>query len=142
RWRKALAQVRTEVPILIENTASGDLAAARRLEDVRRLWEEIGDLEVGFVLDTCHAWAGGEPLEGLVERVMAVTGRIDLVHANNSRDPFNSRRDRHANLKSGEIPPDLLAEVVRDARAPVVVETPSEGQEADIVWLRDQTAAG
>ena len=142
RWRKALAHLDTEVPVLIENTASGNLAAARRLEDVRRLWEEIGDLEVGFVLDTCHAWAGGEPLEGLVERVMAVTGRIDLVHANNSRDPFNSRRDRHANLKSGEIPPDLLADVVRDAGAPVVVETPSEGQEADIVWLRDQTASG
>lgn len=142
RWRKALSQLDTEVPVLIENTASGNLAAARRLEDVRRLWEEIGDLDVGFVLDTCHAWAGGEPLEGLVERVMAVTGRIDLVHANNSRDPFNSRRDRHANLKLGEIPPDLLAEVVRDAGAPVVVETPSEGQEADIVWLRDQTATG
>lgn len=140
RWRKALAYLDAEVPVLIENTASGDLAAARRLEDVRRLWEEIGDLEVGFVLDTCHAWAGGEPLEGLVERIMALTGRIDLVHANNSRDPFDSRRDRHANLKSGEIPPDLLAEVVREARAPVVVETPSEGQEADIVWLRDQTA--
>jgi len=67
-----------------------------------------------------------------------VTGRIDLVHANNSRDRFDSRRDRHANLKDGEIPPELLAEVVRDAAAPAVVETPSEGQEADIVWLRDQ----
>lgn len=142
RWRKALVQLDTEVPVLIENTASGERAAARRLEDVRRLWEEVGDLDVGFVLDTCHAWAGGEPLEGLVERVMAVTGRIDLVHANNSRDSFDSRRDRHANLKTGEIPPDLLAEVVRDAGAPVVVETPSEGQEADIVWLRDQAATG
>lgn len=92
RWRKALAKLDTEVPVLIENTASGENAAARRLADIRRLWEEIGDLDVGFVLDTCHAWAGGEPLEGLVERVMAVTGRIDLVHANNSRDPFDSRR--------------------------------------------------
>ncbi len=138
RWRKALVPLDTDVPVLIENTASGDFAAARRLEDIRRLWDEIGDLDVGFVLDTCHAWAGGEPLDGLVERVLAVTGRIDLVHANNSRDPFDSRRDRHANLKSGEIPPDLLSEVVREAQAPVVVETPSEGQEADIVWLRDQ----
>ena len=135
RWRKALVQLDTDVPVLIENTASGNFAAARRLEDIRTLWEEIGDLEVGFVLDTCHAWAGGEPLEGLVERILAATGRIDLVHANNSRDRFNSRRDRHANLKDGEIPPGLLA---REAAAPAVVETPSEGQEADIVWLRDQ----
>ena len=138
RWRKALRHLDTDVPVLIENTASGDKAAARRLEDIRRLWEEIGDLEAGFVLDTCHAWAGGELLEGLVERILAVTGRIDLVHANNSRDPFNSRRDRHANLKTGKIPPEQLAEVVRDALAPVVVETPADGQEADIIWLRDQ----
>ena len=142
RWRKALVQLDTDVPVLIENTASGDHAAARTLEDIRRLWEEIGDLQVGFVLDTCHAWAGGEALEGLVERIIAATGRIDLVHANNSRDPFNSRRDRHENLKEGQIPPEILAEVVRKAGAPAVVETPSEGQEADIVWLRDQLLAG
>lgn len=140
RWRKALVQLDTDIPVLIENTASGDFAAARRLENIKLLWEEIGDLDVGFVLDTCHAWAGGEPLEGLVERVLEVTGTIDLIHANNSRDPFNSRRDRHANLKTGEIPPELLAEIVADAGAPVVVETPSEGQEADIVWLRDQVS--
>ena len=142
RWRKALMQLDTDVPVLIENTASGDHAAARRLGDIRRLWEEIGDLEVGFVLDTCHAWAGGEVLEGLVERILEATGRIDLVHANNSRDPFNSRRDRHENLKEGQIPPDMLAEMVRDADAPTVVETPSDGQEADIVWLKDQLLAG
>jgi len=142
RWRKALVQLDTDVPVLIENTASGDSAAARRLEDIQQLWEEIGDLGAGFVLDTCHAWAGGEPLEGLVERILAVTGRIDLVHANNSRDRFDARRDRHANLKSGEIPPHLLAEVIRAADAPTVVETPSDGQEADIIWIRDQLAAG
>ena len=138
RWRKALTQLDTTVPVLIENTASGQFAAARRLEDIRRLWEEIGDLDVGLVLDTCHAWAGGEPLDELVERVMAMTGRIDLVHANNSRDPFDSRRDRHANLETGEIPRDLLAKVIRAARAPMVVETPSEGQAADITWLKEQ----
>ncbi len=138
RWRKALTQLDTTVPVLIENTASGQFAAARRLEDIRRLWEEIGDLDVGLVLDTCHAWAGGEPLDELVERVMAMTGRIDLVHANNSRDPFDSRRDRHANLETGEIPPDLLAKVIRAARAPMVVETPAEGQAADIAWLKEQ----
>src|SRR5690625_4234861 len=45
---------------------------------------------VGFCLDTCHAYAGGEPLAGLVPRVLAATGRIDLVHANDSRDAFDS----------------------------------------------------
>lgn len=138
RWRKALEQLDSGVPVLIENTASGDRAVARRVDALAGLWEEIGDLGVGFVLDTCHAWAGGEPLAELVERVLAATGRIDLVHCNDSRDPFDSRRDRHANLGTGEIPAELLCEIVRAAGAPVVVETPGDAaaQAADIAWLR------
>jgi deoxyribonuclease-4 len=138
RWRKALDALDTDRRILIENTAGGDMALARRVDWLQRLWEEIGSDEVGFVLDTCHAWAGGEPLDELVERVMAATGRIDLVHANDSKDAFDSRRDRHQNLGSGEIPKEDLARVIVDADAPVVVETPggSEEQTADIDWVR------
>ena len=94
-------------------------------------------------MDPCHAWAGGEPLEGLAKRVRATTGRIDLVHLNDSRDPFDSRRDRHANLGQGQIPPDLLAEVVREAGAPALVETPGDVPEhqADLAWIRTRLAA-
>ena len=71
---------------LIENTAGGDNAMARRLERIERLWAAVGQAKggdtVGFCLDTCHAHAGGEELVGLVDRVKAITGRIDLVHAN------------------------------------------------------------
>ncbi len=138
RWRKALEVIETGVPILIENTAGGGNAMARRVETIARLWEHIGDTGVGFVLDTCHAWAGGEDLETIVDRIRDATGRIDLIHCNDSRDPFDSRRDRHANLDRGEIPPGLLVEVVRAAGAPVVVETPAEGQAADIAFLRER----
>lgn len=139
RWRKALEQTDSEVPILIENTASGDNAVARRVEGITRLWEEIGDLGAGFVLDTCHAWAGGEPLGEVVERVVAATGRIDLIHANDSRDLFDSRRDRHANLGRGEIPLDDLAAVFRATDCPIVIETPGEVEDhrADIGWIRE-----
>ena len=138
RWRKALDALDTDMTVLIENTAGGDKAVARRVEWVKRLWEEIGGYGVGFVLDTCHAWAGGEPFDGLVERVLDATGRIDLVHANDSKDPFDSRRDRHQNLGFGEIPPEELAKVILDADAPIVVETPGDAaaQKADIDWVR------
>lgn len=139
RWRKALGTLDTTVPVLIENTAGGDNAVCRRVESIAALWDEIGDLGPGFVLDTCHAWAGGEPGEELVGRVLAATGRIDLVHCNDSRDPFDSRRDRHANLGHGEIPLDLLTEIVVAAEAPVVVETPGavSDHRADIAAVRD-----
>lgn len=126
------------VPILIENTAGGDHAMARTLESIDRLWSEVGDFEqAGFCLDTCHAWAGGEDLVGLVERVKAITGRIDLVHLNNSRDEFDSGRDRHANLESGHIDAAVLAEVARTADAPIILETPADGIPGDLAYLRD-----
>jgi deoxyribonuclease IV len=141
RWRKALLELDTRIPVLIENTAGGDNAVARRVSSIARLWEEVGDLGPGFVLDTCHAWAGGEPGDELVERVVAATGRIDLVHCNDSRDDFDSRRDRHANLGRGEMPTQLLADVVAKAGAPVVVETPGTvyDQMADIAFVRVHT---
>jgi len=75
---------------------------------------------------------------GVVDRVKAITGRIDLVHLNNSRDEFNSARDRHANIDSGTIDPDQLVAVCAAAGAPVVVETPAEGQASDIAFLRER----
>ena len=141
-WRKAFSRAADDggfgLPILIENTAGGDNAIARRFDRLARLWDAIGEFDPGFCLDTCHAWAGGEDLVDIVERVKAITGRIDLVHANDSRDAFDSGADRHANFGSGQIDPAQIAAVARDAACDVIVETPGgpEGQGADIEYLR------
>ncbi|MFI6483275.1 deoxyribonuclease IV [Nonomuraea sp. NPDC050663] len=135
-WRKVFERLEQPIPVLIENTAGGDNAMARRLDSIARLWETLDGFDVGFCLDTCHAHAGGEELVGLVERVKAITGRIDLIHCNDSRDAFDSGADRHANLRNGQIDPELILEVCRTAGAPIVVETPAEGQAEDIAFLR------
>jgi deoxyribonuclease-4 len=116
---------------------------ARRFDRLAGLWDAIGEFGVGFCLDTCHAHAGGEELVGIVERVRAITGRVDLVHANDSRDAFDSGADRHANLGSGQIDPTVIAEVCRAAGSDVIVETPGgpEGQGADIAYLRKSLSA-
>lgn len=138
RWRKALESFEIAVPVLLENTAGGEKAILREIDAYARLWEVIGDFEVGVCVDTCHAWAAGEDLTTVVDRVRAATGTVDLVHCNDSRDPAGSWRDRHANLGAGEIPEDLLVGLVRAAGAPAVVETPGgpEAQAGDIAWLR------
>ncbi|WP_344872464.1 deoxyribonuclease IV [Allokutzneria multivorans] len=139
-WRKLFERQAESggfaVPILIENTAGGDNAMARRFDMLARLWDAVGEFGAGFCLDTCHAFAAGEELPGIVERVKGITGRIDLVHLNNSRDAFNSARDRHANIASGTIEPDVLVSVCDTAGAPIVLETPGDGQGADIEFLR------
>jgi deoxyribonuclease-4 len=139
RWRKALERLESPVPVLLENTAGGERAMARHLDTLARLWDHVGDLGLGFCLDTCHAHAAGERLAGLVQRVLAITGRIDLVHVNDSKDPAGSGRDRHENLGEGQIGLETLVGICAAAGSPAVVcETPggAEGQAADIELLR------
>ena len=150
-WIKALEQIERPLPMLIENTAGGTGAMARSLEAIARLWEGVssvtgasaaetggsgGNGTVGFCLDTCHANSAGIDLADAVDRVKAITGRIDLVHCNNSRDEFGSGRDRHAPLESGTIDPAQLVEVIRSAGVTAVCETPDSA--ADLRWLRKE----
>ena len=137
RWVKALASLKTDLPVYLENTAGGDHAMARHFDTIARLWDHIADTGIGFCLDTCHAWAAGEALVGAVERIKAITGRIDLVHCNDSRDAAGSGADRHANFGTGQIDPQLLVAVVEAAAAPVICETASEGRKDDIAFLRE-----
>lgn len=143
-WRKLFQRQADDdgfpLPVLIENTAGGENAMARRFDMLARLWDAIGEFDPGFVLDTCHAHAAGEDLADAVDRVLAITGRIDLVHLNNSRDEFGSARDRHANLAAGTIPAEVLLAVAEAAAAPIVLETPVEGQAEDVALLREALA--
>jgi deoxyribonuclease IV len=151
-WQKVMERVERPIPLLIENTAGGTNAMARTLDAIGRLWDAVtagisggeGDGQVGFCLDTCHANSAGLDLADVVDKIKAITGRIDLVHCNNSRDPFGSSRDRHANLTAGTIDPELILGVVRAAGAPAVCETPdTDGSLAgDVRWLREHLAAG
>jgi deoxyribonuclease IV len=141
RWRKALDQLETNVPVYLENTAGGDHVMARHFDTIARLWDVIGDAGIGFCLDTCHAWAAGEALVDAVDRIKGITGRIDPVHCNDSKDAAGSGPDRHANLGAGEIGTEPLVAAVKAADAPVICETADDGRKDDIAFLREKTSS-
>ena len=145
RWPRTLEMLESDVPVLIENTAGGDNAVARRFDALARLWEALsaydGPVPLGFCLDTCHAHAAGEQLSDAVERAMEITGRLDLLHANDSRDPAGTGADRHARLGGGKIDPAGLRAMIAaagDAGAPIVIETPGprNGMRTDLDYVR------
>jgi deoxyribonuclease-4 len=143
RWLRTLEMLESDVPVYIENTAGGDNAVGRRFDDLARLWEAVSkaeaNAEIGFCFDTCHAHAAGEELSDAVDRVLKIVGTIDLLHANDSRDPPGTGADRHANLGKGEIGAEVLGEMIKAAGPPVVVETPGGAKEmrADIEFVRE-----
>jgi deoxyribonuclease-4 len=72
----------------------------------------------------------------LADTILGITGRIDLIHCNDSRDAFDSGADRHANLGEGSIGMDNIINCLQTAKAPIVLETPFEGVSADLELLR------
>ncbi|CAN5190144.1 deoxyribonuclease IV [soil metagenome] len=142
RWTRTLELLTSDVPVYLENTAGGDNAVARRFDALEKLWEAVAaastSVEIGFCFDTCHAHAAGEDLSDAVERAVAITGGIDLMHVNDSRDEAGTGADRHANIGEGKMDTGVLRDMIRAASAPSVVETPREidALRADVKFVR------
>ena len=150
RWVAVARALHSDVPLLVENMATGQVSPGRHLSDLRRLFAALhgADLAVpiGACLDTCHAWAGDPDVArdpaGWVRGFAAAAGSIDLVHVNDSKDAAGAGRDRHQNIGEGEMGLDTLAEMLVAAAelgAPAaVVETPGGGEKhaADILAVR------
>lgn len=124
--------------LLVEPTAGGGQALAATVGDLQDYFARLDDHPLlGVCLDTCHAFAAGhdvavpggmkKTLDALVKAVGR--GRLALVHANDSKDPLGSARDRHATIGAGHIGKDAFSELFRHPAmrgVPLVVETPGD----------------
>lgn len=124
--------------LLVEPTAGGGQALAATVQDLGPWFARLDDHPMlGVCLDTCHAFAAGhdlaspggtkKTLDALVKTVGR--GRLGLVHANDSKDPLGSGRDRHEAIGLGQIGKDPFAELFRHPATrgvPLVIETPGD----------------
>src|SRR4051812_4361275 len=136
--------------VLVEPTAGGGRPIAATVTDLGPLFEALEwHPRLGVCLDTCHAFAAGHDLTGprggraLLDTLVRIVGRgrLKLIHANDSKDPLGSGRDRHTNIGSGQIGSEPLAELFRHPATrgvPVVIETPGpvEAHLRDLATLR------
>ena len=124
--------------VLVEPTAGGGQALAATVQDLGPWFAALDDHPaLGVCLDTCHAYAAGHDLAapgGMKRTLDALVktvgrGRLGLVHANDSKDPLGSSRDRHEAIGEGRIGKDPFAELFRHPATrgvAVVVETPGD----------------
>jgi deoxyribonuclease-4 len=142
-----------ETRILLENTAGQGTVLGHRLSHLAAIQELSAHPDrLGICLDTCHAFAAGYPLheekgcEAFFARIDELFGRQEpsCLHLNDSKKPFDSRRDRHDNIGEGEIGKDLFARLVHDPRlrtVPMILETPlgddEQGHARDLGLLRE-----
>lgn len=122
--------------LLLEPTAGHGESLCGRLEELEPYLTALEHHpRVGICLDTCHAFAAGHDLAapgGMTEALdtlvlIAGPGRLRLVHANDSKDPVGSCRDRHEAVGEGAIGLRAFGELLAHPAVtdvPVVLETP------------------
>ncbi|KAI0468619.1 apurinic/apyrimidinic endonuclease-like protein [Xylaria cf. heliscus] len=124
------------VVTVLENMAGQGNVVGSTFEDLRDIIALVDDKSrVGVCIDTCHAFAAGYDLRS-PEAFAATMAKFDEVvgtpylralHLNDSKAPFASHRDLHANIGTGFLGLRAFHNVVNhDALAglPMVLETP------------------
>ena len=103
--------------------------------------------KLGVCLDTCHLYSAGYDIvndfDGVMQKFDDTVGvdRLKVWHINNSKTPFNSRKDRHENIGYGigSIADDALKRIVHHELAkdkPLILETPEGKYKVEIAFLR------
>lgn len=136
--------------LLIELTAGGRGSLASSPPALKPYLDALDrHPKVGVCIDTCHAMAAGHDVGapgGLRTFLSAVArqagrGRLRLVHANDSKDPVGSGRDRHERIGAGTIGSAAFRELFEHPATrgvPVLVETPGQAaeQKHDLALLK------
>ena len=136
--------------LLLEPTAGQGASLCSLVEDLGPYVEQLdAHPKLGVCLDTCHVFAAGHDLAGpggahraLDELAATVgTGRLKLIHANDSKDVVGAHKDRHANIGAGHIGEDPFRDLMthpETAGVPLIIETPGgkEGHAADVERLK------
>jgi deoxyribonuclease-4 len=133
---EALTRVPGKTILCMEGTAGSGTSIGSTFDDLADLIYNIPEphrSRVGICLDTCHAYSAGYDLVNAYDEVMRQLDdligfpRLRVMHLNDSKTPFNSKRDRHELIGEGSIGARGFQNVMNDPRiahVPKVIETP------------------
>lgn len=135
--------------VLLETMAGKGSEIGREFEELREIIDrvELSD-KLGVCLDTCHVWDAGydivSDLDGVLQHFDDVIGldKLYAVHLNDSMNPRESHKDRHAKIGEGTIGLDAMVRIINHDKLrhlPFVLETPNDdaGWAAEIALLRE-----
>jgi deoxyribonuclease-4 len=122
--------------LCLETTAGSGTSLGATFEELAALIERVDASQrdrVGVCIDTCHVYSAGYDLvgdyDGVIARIEDTLGlaRVHVMHLNDSKTPFASKRDRHELIAEGSLGEAPFRRIMTDerlARVPKVIETP------------------
>ncbi len=135
--------------VLLETMAGKGSEVGARFEEIRAIIDNVTlSSKLGVCLDTCHVYDAGydivNDLDGVLEEFDRVIGlsRLRAIHINDSKNPFESHKDRHEVIGGGSIGIDAFSRIINHpslCHLPFYLETPNEldGYQQEIAMLKD-----
>ena len=135
------------VTILLETMAGKGSEVGGRFEELKAIIDLVGSEKIGVCMDTCHVYDAGydivNNLDGVLQEFDSIIGldRLYALHLNDSKNPFQSHKDRHECIGQGSLGVDTFRAIVNHPALkgkPMILETPNElpGYKAEIALLR------
>ena len=134
--------------VLLETMAGKGSEVGSRFEEIAQIIEktDMGD-KLGVCLDTCHVYDAGYDivgdLDGVVDEFDRIIGldRLKAIHLNDSKNPFESHKDRHEKIGEGSIGLEAVERIINHPalkELPFYLETPNElpGYKKEIELLK------
>lgn len=122
--------------VLLETMAGKGSEVGRNFEEIKRIIDGVELNEhVGVCLDTCHVYDAGydivNDLDGVLDEFDRIIGldRLKAIHLNDSKNPFESHKDRHEKIGEGSIGQEAISRIINNPRIkdlPFFLETPNE----------------
>lgn len=109
----------SKVKLLIETSSGQGGETVTSPEEFIEFYGQFGEKyqkRLGVCVDTCHVFAAGEMPVSYFNKLDAAGIKVDLVHYNDSFEPFGSLKDRHAPFSQGCIGTKELVNVLRICR--------------------------
>lgn len=135
--------------VLLETMAGKGSEIGRSFEELKEILDGVElDNKMGVCMDTCHIYDAGydivNDLDGVLNEFDRIIGldRLKAIHMNDSKNPFESHKDRHEKIGDGSIGFDTMVKIINHPKLqgiPVLLETPNEidGYAKEIAMLKD-----
>lgn len=138
-----------ETIVLLETMAGKGSEVGRTFEEIQAIIERVEVKEkIGVCWDTCHIYDAGydivNDLDGVIQEFDRIVGldKLHAIHINDSKNPFNSHKDRHEKIGQGSIGLETFVNIINHPKLrhlPFYLETPqddNEGYAQEIALLR------
>lgn len=134
--------------ILLETMSGKGTEIGRNFKEIKAIIDGVELNEhLGVCLDTCHIYDGGYDIVNNLDEVLNdfdnIIGldRLYAIHLNDSKNPFNSHKDRHEKIGEGTLGLEAITRIINHPKLnkiPFFLETPNEldGYKKEIELLK------